>query len=191
MKHVIDRLFRAETIEGEKFLMIPCADLHRVGFKTGDKLRIIIEHAADQMPFHFWVRQKNGEREIDRSYGTTAEEACTRLKKQLAGTGLQVEERADLIYINKKNYPVFHKVLDMISHDAGAQAGHDTYEIYDVIGDHVVSPMRVELILSRLTPNERETLAIGSEHAASAIKEKMGEDGKYVSDILDVFFHTL
>lgn len=79
-------------------------------------------------------------------------------------------------------YPILYSVLDTISHDCGAGAGHETYSVarkWDL--------PRAEAALSSLTEDERQQFAIGEYEEMLSIAAR-SEELSYVNSMLESFF---
>lgn len=94
----------------------------------------------------------------------------------------------DLFRVTAASHPILFEVFEAISHDGGGSAGHDSYSVPAGLEERAA---RAEAFLSRLTSDERDTVAIGDQDEAAGILAERREseaEGADVDAFLNAFF---
>ena len=94
----------------------------------------------------------------------------------------------DVLPITEATHPALHAMFEMIALDNAGQAGHERYSVPLKFKDTIA---QVEIVLARLSPEERETVAMGDQDEASEIlsaRAESAEDKRAVDALLNAFF---
>lgn len=93
-----------------------------------------------------------------------------------------------LFQVTAETHPVLHAVFEMISVDNAGQAGHERYSVPLKFRDAVA---QAEVVLARLSPEERETVAMGDQDEAAEVltaRTQNAEEKRAIDTLLNAFF---
>lgn len=94
----------------------------------------------------------------------------------------------DVFPITAATHPALHAVFEMIALDNAGQAGHERYSLPLKFRDTVA---QAEIVLARLSPEERETVAMGDQNEAAevlAVRTESAEEKRAIDALLNAFF---
>lgn len=86
--------------------------------------------------------------------------------------------------VTSESYPTLHKAFNMISHDSGGRAGHESF---DAPESFRADCDRAEPLLRRLKPESLEIVCIGDMEESDRILQAWDDDGS-AERVLAKFF---
>lgn len=94
----------------------------------------------------------------------------------------------DVLPITAATHPALHAVFELIARDNAGQAGHERYSVPLKFKDTVA---QAEVVLARLSPEERETVAMGDQDEAAevlAVRTQSADEKQAIDALLNAFF---